>query len=374
MSNNSQKAYQLGQSLWYDNIQRSLLENGDMAAMIERGEIYGVTSNPSIFNHAIAKSNDYDDDLAPLAAEGKSAAEIFETLAVGDIRAAADLFSGIYNSTNGGDGYVSLEVNPDLAGDTDATCSEAQRLWDLVERPNLMIKIPGTKEGLPAIERSIAAGININVTLIFSIQRYEEVMEAYLSGLEKRLEQGQPIDKIASVASFFVSRIDSKVDGWLDEVIAREGEFAGLAGTLKGKVAIANAKLAYQSFKDVFGGERFKSLAENGANLQRPLWASTSTKNPAYPATLYVDELIGPDTVNTVPPHTLVAFNESGQVAQTLDADVEDAQKFMADLEKVGLSLDQATAELEDEGVAAFSKAFASLIEAVESRRQQAVG
>ena len=374
MSNNSQKAYQLGQSLWYDNIQRSLLENGEMAGMIERGEIYGVTSNPSIFNHAIAKSNDYDDDLAPLAAQGDSAAEIFETLAVQDIRAATDLFSGLYRSTKGGDGYVSLEVNPDLALDTEATCSEAQRLWDLVERPNLMIKIPGTQEGLPAIERSIAAGINVNVTLIFSIKRYQKVMEAYLSGLEKRLEQNLPIDRIASVASFFVSRIDTKVDSWLDDLIAQEGEFAGLARTLKGKVAIANAKLAYQEFKEVFNGERFKALKEKGANLQRPLWASTSTKNPAYSDTLYVDELIGPHTVNTVPPHTLVAFNEKGKVEETLEADVEAAEQVLADLEKVGLSIDQATAELEDEGVAAFSKAFADLLEAVEARRKETSG
>ena len=371
--NNSQKAFKLGQSMWYDNIQRKLLENGEMAGMIEQGEIYGVTSNPSIFNNAIAKSSDYDDQLLPMVAKGEEAISIYEALAVADIRAAADLFSDLYKSTKGGDGYVSLEVNPDLARDTDATISEAARLWKLVDRPNLMVKIPATKEGLPAITRSIAAGINVNVTLIFSLERYSEVMDAYISGLEQRAAAGEALDHIASVASFFVSRIDSKIDGWLDEVIAKGGDDAQLAETLKGKVALASAKLAYQEFKQVFGSQRFKALAEQGARLQRPLWASTSTKNPTYPDTLYVDTLIGSDTVNTLPPKTLAAFNDHGAVAQTLEEGLDEMKAAMAGLEKLGLSLSKATQELEDEGVASFSKAFASLMESVESRRKESV-
>ena len=365
--NNSQKAYNLGQSLWYDNIERKLLENGALAAMIENGEIYGVTSNPSIFNNAIAKSTDYDDQLVPLAEAGKSAMEIYETLAVSDIQAAADLFRPLYESTKGGDGYVSLEVNPDLARDTEVTCADALRLWQWVDRPNLMIKIPATKEGLPAITRSIISGINVNVTLIFSIDRYVEVMEAYLAGLEQRVAAGEAIDHVASVASFFISRIDSKIDGWLDE------QGGPAAEALKGKIAIANAKAAYQRFKEIFTSQRFIALKEQGANLQRPLWASTSTKNPAYPDVLYVDRLIGPDTVNTVPPKTLAAFNDHGEISFTLEQDLDEAQEHLANLAALDLSLDKATAELENEGVAAFSKSFAELLDSVESRRNQAV-
>jgi transaldolase len=370
--NNSQKAFQLGQSMWYDNIQRRLLESGDMAGMIARGEIYGVTSNPSIFNNAIAKSGDYDEQLLPMAKKGESAEAIYEALAVSDIRAATDLFAKLYQDTNGGDGYVSLEVDPNLARVTETTATEAVRLWKLVDRPNLMVKIPATKEGLPAIQRSIAAGLNINVTLIFSLERYKEVMEAYIAGLEQRLAAGQPLDRVTSVASFFVSRIDSKIDGWLDELIAKGGEKGRKAEGLKGKIALASAKLAYQEFKQVFGSPRFKKLAESGAKLQRPLWASTSTKNPAYPDVLYVDELIGADTVNTLPPNTLVAFNDHGKVASTLEERLPEMQQAMADLAGLGLSLDQATQELEDEGVVSFSKAFASLMESVESRRKVA--
>lgn len=374
MSNNSIKAYELGQSIWYDNIQRQLLENGELAGLIEKGIIYGVTSNPSIFNNAIGKSDDYDDDLIPLAKDGKTAEEIFESLAVEDIRAAADLFRGLYESTKGGDGYVSLEVNPDLAKDTEGTCVEAQRLWELVDRPNLMVKIPATKEGIPAIQRSISNGLNINVTLIFSQQRYAEVMNAYLAGLEERVGSRKPVDQIASVASFFVSRIDSKVDKRLDAIISQEREHAALAAKLRGKVAIANARLAYKKFKEVFGGERFAVLKESGTRLQRPLWASTSTKNPSYPDVLYVDSLIGPDTVNTVPPNTLDAFNDHGVAALTLEKEIEAAAIVLSDLEKSGVSLDKVTQELEDEGVAAFSKAFTDLLETVEERRKAVKG
>jgi transaldolase len=374
MGSNSKKVYQLGQSIWYDNMQRRLLENGDMAAMIKRGEIYGVTSNPSIFNNAIANSDDYDDDLIPLAEVGKTAFEIFEILALDDIRVAADLFIDIYKSTNGRDGYISLEVNPNLASDTDATCNEAQRLWDLVDRPNLMIKIPATIEGLPAIERSIANGLNINVTLIFSQERYIEVMDAYLSGLEKRIAEGKRIDHIVSVASFFVSRIDTKADNYLEEIISRRGSEVDLAKTLRGKVAIANAKAAYQRFKKVLGRDRFAGLKEKGARIQRPLWASTGTKNPAYSDVFYVDSLIGSDTVNTIPPHTLVAFNEHGVVENSLIKNLDDAEQVLANLESVGISLAQVTDELEQEGVTAFSNAFTSLLETIEARRKEVVG
>ncbi len=368
MTSNSVKAYQLGQSIWYDNIQRKLLRNGELEGMIQRGEIYGVTSNPSIFNNAIAKSNDYDDELLPLARQGKSAFEIFEALAVEDIRAATDLFSDLYKKTNGGDGYVSLEVNPDLAHDTEQTCSEAKRLWELVNRPNLMIKIPATQAGIPAIQRSIAAGINVNVTLIFSQARYEKVMLAYLTGLEERLANGKPIDSIASVASFFVSRLDTNVDQRL-EALVNSGKEKKQIESLFGKAAVANAKLAYQRYKLYFETERFEKLHSLGAKVQRPLWASTSTKNPAYYDLLYVDTLIGPDTVNTIPPQTLVAFNEHGKVALTLEEDVAEAENTLSALESLGISMAVVTKQLEDEGVASFSQAFRDLLIAIEGRK-----
>jgi transaldolase len=367
--NNSQKAFSLGQSLWYDNIQRKLLKNGDFARMIADGEIYGVTSNPSIFNNAITKSDDYDPELLPLLASGKSALEIFEELAVKDIQDGCDLFAGLYQSTDGGDGFVSLEVNPNLAHDTKATVEEAKRLWEKVNRPNLMVKIPATLAGIPAIEQAIAAGLNINVTLIFSQERYEKVMNAFLAGLEQRAADGLPIDRIASVASFFVSRMDTKVDKRLQEIAYGGGKTAGKAATLMGKSAIANAKLAYRQFMEVFGSDRFKALSEAGGRYQRPLWASTSTKNPAYPDTFYVDSLIGPNTVNTIPPRTLTAFLDHGTVVETLQTGIPAERQVLEDLEKLGISIQQVTQELEDEGVASFSKAFNDLLDAIESRR-----
>lgn len=369
MPSNPQQVFALGQSLWYDNIERRLLENGELEAMIRRGDVYGVTSNPSIFKKAIADSEDYDPQLGKLAAAGKNADQILEELSIQDIQAACDLFRPLYDSTGGGDGFVSIEVHPDLANDTQATTQQAQHLWDTVNRPNLMVKIPGTPQGLPAIRQSIAAGININITLIFAVQRHAEVIEAYLSGLEDRLAAGQPIEQVASVASFFVSRIDSKVDAWLDGIVQKGGEQAELASNLKGKVAIANAKLAYQLFLQEFNSVRFTALKAKGARVQRPLWASTSTKDPAYPDTLYVDELIGADTVNTVPPKTLEAFKDHGHPQLTVTEDVEGARQVLADLERLDLSLDQATAELEEEGVAAFSTAIHSLLDTIEERR-----
>ncbi len=273
----------LGQSLWYDNIQRRLLENGEMAGMIARGEIRGVTSNPTIFNNAIAKSHDYDAALVPMAQSGLSAAEIFDRLAVEDIRHATDLFLPVYHESQGGDGFVSIEVSPNLAHDTAGTLAEARRLWALVDRPNLMVKIPATLEGIPAIRQAIAAGINVNITLIFSLARYAQVMEAYLCGLEDRLAAGLPVDHLASVASFFVSRVDTKIDPQLAAIIQQGGAAAELAKDLPGKAAIANTQLAYALFKRTFETPRFAKLSAKGARLQRPLWASTSTKNPTFP-------------------------------------------------------------------------------------------
>ncbi len=350
----------LGQSLWYDNIQRRLLENGELAGMIARGEIRGVTSNPSIFHNAIAKSSDYDPALVPLAWSGWNAEQIFWQLAYEDIRAACDLFLPLYKETDGGDGYVSLEVSPYLANETEATLEQAKHLWQTVDRPNLMIKIPATKAGLPAIRGAIAAGINVNVTLIFSIERYHEVMDAYLSGLEDHLKANNP-RRVASVASFFVSRLDSKVDAMLPE-----------GSPLCGKAAVANTKLAYEAFCKVFSESRFGQLQQAGAYYQRPLWASTSTKNPAYPDTLYVDELIGPATVNTVPPQTLVAFLDHGKVEEMVTRNLDAARQVFADLEAAGISMAQVTQELEEEGVKAFADAFTALLKTIEERRQNA--
>lgn len=362
MSTPIQKLVSLGQSIWYDNIERRLLNNGELAAMIERGDIQGLTSNPSIFNNAIAKSSDYDEALGPLAEAGKSATEIFEHLAVEDIRAATDLLRPLYDKTGGGDGYASLEVNPTLAYETETTLSEAKRLWAWVDRPNLMIKIPATEAGLPAIQQAIAAGLNVNVTLIFSIERYRAVMEAYLAGLEERVEQGLSIKNIASVASFFVSRIDTAVDSHLTALNSDR------AAALLGQTAIANARLAYQAFKEVFGSERFGQLRTYGARVQRPLWASTGTKNPAYSDTLYVDELIGPHTVNTMPPSTLDAFRDHGRAELRIEADLDQAQHLMAELESLGISLADVTQDLEDAGVKAFADAFASLLATIDGR------
>lgn len=358
----------LGQSLWYDNIQRKLLtksaheESSEFERMIRRGEIRGVTSNPSIFNNAIAKSHDYDSALTPLAWAGWPAENIFWQLAVEDIRSACDLFRPLYDGTQGGDGFVSIEVSPYLAHETGQSVEQAKALWERVDRPNLMVKIPATPEGIPAIRQAIAKGINVNVTLIFSLARYAEVMDAYLSGLEDRYQAGLPLDHIASVASFFVSRVDSKVDKLLPE-----------QSTLRGRAAIANARLAYVDFQETFQGERWEALQSNGANLQRPLWASTSTKNPDYPDTLYVNTLIGPHTVNTVPPGTLDAFRDHGLARLTIGEDLDGARALLGQLEAEGVSMEVVTQELEDEGVKSFADAFTALLETIENRRIAAV-
>lgn len=364
-----QQIESIGQSLWYDNIERAKLLDGSLEKMIHAGIIKGITSNPSIFQKAISTSKEYDLSLKPMAWAGTRNEEIFWQLAIQDIRSAADLFLPLYNRSDGMDGYVSLEVNPQFAYDAEATFADASRLWNEVNRKNLMIKIPATREGIPAIRKAIAAGININATLIFSIERYQEVMEAYLRGLEERAMHGLELHSIASVASFFVSRMDTKIDGYLD-VLKQEGKIsAENADRLSGKAAIANTRLAYQRYETVFQSERFLQLQSLGARVQRPLWASTSTKNPKYRDVLYVEELIAPDSVNTVPPATLEAFLDHGKVGITIHDQLDEASHIFQELEKLGIALNKVTHELEEEGVKAFADSYVSLLEAVEKRR-----
>src|SRR6266511_968247 len=360
--NTIEKLTSFGQSLWLDNIQRKQLENGELKAMIERGDIRGMTSNPTIFNHAISKTKDYDAALKSMSWAGWDAEKIFWQLAIEDIRVACDLFSPLYEETNGGDGFVSLEVSPYIANDTEATIAQVEQLWARVRRPNLMVKIPATKAGIPAIRKAISVGVNVNVTLIFSLQRYAEVIEAYLSGLEDHLAAGHSIQHIASVASFFVSRVDTKIDPKLPE-----------DSPLRGKAAIANAKLAYDEYEKTFSTHRWENLKIKGARVQRPLWASTSTKNPAYPDTIYVDNLIGPETVNTVPPQTLQAVRDHAKIEITLTRDLDQAKEAINELEASGISMDVMTQELEEEGVKSFADAFTQLLKTIDERRISAV-
>jgi transaldolase / glucose-6-phosphate isomerase len=376
----------LGQSIWYDNIRRALIDSGDLAQKIgglpagvtstlgqkvEGDDLRGVTSNPTIFEKAITGSTDYDEAMRGLVAEGKSVNEIYETLVIEDIRRAADLFKPVYARTGKLDGYVSLEVSPLLARDTDGTIAEAERLWAMLDRPNVMIKIPATPEGIPAIRQCIAAGININVTMIFAIENYEEVAEAYISGLERRAAEGRPVDHVASVASVFVSRIDTAVDSLLEARIRHsedENEKA-LLSNLLGKAAIANAKMQYERFKEIFSSERFAKLKGQGARVQRPLWASTGTKNPNYSDVLYVESLIGPDTVNTLPPATFTAFRDHGKVRLTIEENLDEAKKTLADLDEAGIDLKQVCQKLQDDGVKAFADSFESLTQSITSKR-----
>jgi transaldolase len=352
----------LGQSVWLDYIRRGILDNGELEEMITRYDLRGVTSNPSIFQQAIGDSDDYDDAFDLLAGEGAEAAEAYEEMAVDDIRRACDLFRGVYDRAAGADGFVSLEVSPELAHDTDATVVEARRLWAAVDRPNLMIKVPGTDAGLPAIEQLLSEGMNVNVTLLFSVANHERVMEAFLRGVERRLEAGLPVDRMASVASFFVSRVDSSVDA------ALEGIGTERALALRGRAAVANAKLAYARFREVFSGPRWERLAAAGAQVQRPLWASTSTKNPAYRDVIYVEELIGPDTVNTMPLATVKAFADHGVARRTVDAEVEGARADFAALAEVGVDLDAVTDELQRDGVEKFAASFRDLMRSVDAK------
>ena len=366
-----------GQSVWLDYITRDLVRKGGLRKMVQDDGLRGMTSNPTIFQKAISEGNAYDDQIAELIRAGQDASGVFEGLAIKDIQDACDLFRALYDSTDGGDGYVSLEVSPRLARDPDGTIADARRLWAAVARPNLMIKIPGTAECAPAIETALSEGLNVNVTLLFSLENHERVMWHFVNALEKRAAAGQPINRIASVASFFVSRVDTAVDKQIDAKLAGldadSAEARRLKG-LRGKIAIANAKLAYARFREIFDGERFAALKAKGANVQRPLWASTGTKDKAYSDVLYVEELIGPDTVNTLPPATLEAFQDHGTVARTIDTDVDGARRALADLKASGIDIDAMTRQLEEEGVASFAKSFDDLLDGVEGKRKALEG
>lgn len=371
MSNNLIEIMKLGQSIWYDNIRRAMITTGDLKKKIEEDDLRGVTSNPTIFEKAITGSSDYDDQLRQLVQAGKSVAEIYEELVVKDIGDAADILKPVYDKTDGLDGYISLEVNPGLAYKTQETIDEATRLFERVGRKNIMIKIPAAQEGLPAIEECIYRGININITMIFSIENYEQVAEAFIKGLERRAAEGKIVDHIASVASFFVSRVDTAIDKDL-EYKARhaesEEEKARLEGML-GKAAIANAKLAYQKFKEIFHGPRFADLKAKGAQVQRCLWASTGTKNPNYSDVLYVDNLIGPETVNTVPPATYTAIRDHGKVALTLEEGLDECRALFDDLREVGIDIKAVTEKLQKDGLDAFVTSFDTLAESIEAKR-----
>jgi transaldolase/glucose-6-phosphate isomerase len=360
-----------GQAPWLDNISRGLITSGDLRKMIDEDGIVGVTSNPTIFEKAISSGTDYDEQMRDVYGRGQDARQVFFELMLKDIQDAADVFRGVYDKTNHLDGYISIEVTPDLARDTQKSIEQARMFRERLQRPNVLVKVPATAEGIPAIEQLIYEGININITLIFAIDRYREVIEAYIKGLERRLAEGKPVDDIWSVASFFVSRVDTNVDKKLDALIAkaRSEEEKNRLKALKGKAAIANAKIAYQVFQEVFGGERWQKLAAAGAHVQRPLWASTSTKNPEYRDVLYVEELIGPDTVDTMPPATIIAFNDHGVVKRTVDQDMAGAHKVLDELNSVGISMDQVTKELEDEGVASFAKSYETLGDAIAAKR-----
>jgi transaldolase len=362
-----------GQSIWHDGIERGLITSGELKRLIDEDELRGITSNPTIFEKAIDSSDDYSGQLREQAERQKSASEIYEALAVRDIQMAADLLAPVFDKTDGTDGFVSLECSPLLAHDTEATIEEVRHLWRVLNRKNIMIKIPATPEGFPAIEQCVYEGININITLIFSLESYKKTIEAYLRGLERRVAEDKPIDRIASVASFFVSRIDTAVDKRLQERIARAGsekEKEELE-SLMGRAAIANAKMAYQIFKEIFHGERFATLKTQGARVQRPLWASTSAKNPAYSDVYYVEALIGPETVNTLPPATLGAFRDHGRVRLSIEENLKEAGAVLAQLEEVEISLDEVAQQVLDEGVSLFSRSFEKLMKAIQLRRDE---
>lgn len=362
--NNLQQLARQGQSIWLDNIQRKMLTGGGLRAMIDQG-LLGMTSNPTIFEKAIGGSSDYDEAMQKLVARGATVEQIYDALTIEDVGLAADLFRPVFERTKGKDGYVSIEVSPKLAHDTAGTLADARRLWETLNRTNVMIKIPATQEGLPAIEQALADGINVNVTLMFSMAHYRAVAETYLRGLEARLKAGHPIDHVASVASFFVSRVDTMLDPKLEK--------AG-AAALMGQAAVANSKLVYGKYLDIFGSARCKALAAEGAQMQRVLWASTSTKNPQYPDLLYVDTLIGPDTVNTVPPETYTAILDHSVVARTVDRDLAAAQQVTADLKALGFDLNEVGEQLSIEGVEKFSKSFDGLLTAIEEKRAALAG
>jgi transaldolase len=362
-----QALHDVGQSLWLDYIDRPMLHNGELARRIRDDVLTGMTSNPAIFEKALASGTAYDAQVAGLTGD-RTAWQLFEELAAEDVRTACDLFRDVYDRTQGVDGYVSLEVSPNVANDETGTIREARHLWKLVDRPNVMIKVPGTDAGCLALRQLIADGINVNVTLLFAVASHARVIEAYLSGLEARAAAGQPLARVASVASFFVSRVDSEIDKRIDAIVASGKLAAEAAGALKGKAAVANAKLAYQLFTECFSGPRWAALAAKGARVQRPLWASTSTKNPAYRDVIYVEELAGPDTVNTLPPATLEAFRDHGEARRTVDVDLEGARKALAAVEARGISIRNVTDQLLGEGLASFQKAFDTLLAGLETK------
>jgi len=362
----------LGQSVWYDNIDRSQLVSGQFKRLLDEDGICGVTANPTIFEKSISSGHAYDEQINQLIREGKSTNEIYEALIIQDIRTVADILRPIYDSANRQDGLVSLEVSPDLAHDTEGTLSEVRRFWKMVDRPNLMIKIPGTPEGIPAVLQALTEGINVNITLIFSISTYRQVAEAFISALEARRAAGEDISHMASVASFFVSRVDTLVDKLLEDKVkatSNTSEQQHLK-SLEGKAAIANARLVYQDFKKIFNTPRFAALKQAGAYVQRPLWASTSTKNPAYRDVLYAEELIGPDTVDTMPLETIENFRDHGRVRLSIEDNLEEAHQVFDALGKIGIHYDQVTKQLQDEGVEKFADSFHKLFEGIAEKRK----
>jgi transaldolase len=363
MNERLRKLQEIGQSVWVDSLSRDDIQNGDLQRMMEDG-VLGVTSNPTIFQQAIAQSELYDEELQELAEETDDAKEIFRRIAVRDIRDACDIFMPVYERTERKDGYVSLEVAPELAHDTEGTVTRAKLLSEMVDRPNLLVKIPATREGLPAIEETIASGISVNITLIFSLERYRTVAEAYIRGLERLIEGGGDPSKVASVASLFVSRVDTETDWRLEEVGRKD---------LKGRLAIDNAKIVYQEFKKIFSGDDWEFLESKGATKQRPLWASTSTKNPQYKDTIYVDNLIGPDTVNTMPLSTLEATMDHAEVWLTLEEGVDEARKLFDELREAGVDYDDVTGVLEKEGVQKFADRYNDLMEEIEQKSNRLV-
>jgi transaldolase len=363
-----------GQSIWMDFIQRKIIRSGKLKKLIEEDGVRGVTSNPTIFEEAIGETDDYDEAIADLARRGKETREIYEALAIEDIQGAADLFRPTYDRLGGRDGFVSLEVNPHLAHDTKGTVAEARRLWASVGRPNIFIKVPGTREGLPAIRQLISEGINVNVTLLFGLPRYREVTGAYIGGLKDRAAGGKEIRSVASVASFFLSRIDVLVDPLLERRMKEGSGQAAEAKNLRGKMAVASAKIAYQMYREIFKDGAFRDLASRGAQPQRVLWASTSTKNPEYSDVKYVEPLIGPETVNTLPLKTIDAYRDHGNPAPRLEEDVEESRKDLAKLADLGMDIDQLTQQLEDEGVEKFNQPYDKLMKSIEKKRTETRG
>jgi transaldolase len=365
----------LGQSVWYDNLNRQLIVSGDLKRMVAEDRVTGGTSNPSIFEKAVGSSEVYDADIRRLVAEGKDTDAIYDELTITDVRESADVFRAAYDATSARDGYASLEVPPNLANDTEATVREARRLFAALDRPNTMIKIPGTQAGLPAIQQCLEDGININITLLFGVENYEQVANTYITALEKRAAAGKPVDRIGSVASFFVSRVDSLVDEKIERMIeiGTNGRKMKLA-SLRGQAAIANAKVAYDRYRHIFAGPRWQALADLGAQTQRCLWASTSTKNPIYRDVTYVEELIGSDTVNTVPPATLDAFRDHGDVAPTLDEDIGGARHTLMALEEMGIDFKAVTDELQEQGVKLFCDSYDKARETIRQKSESLAG